>query len=381
MSYTVTENPSFPALCEPTVSVWDIWVRIFHWSLVVAVSVAAVSGFLMNASWMTLHLIGGISAAALVLARIVWGFWGPTHARFADFIPSSAAVLAHVSGRRANRHLGHNPLGALMVLALMGIVLALALTGLGLLGGVFKAGPLAFALSYAQGSTLGRLHEALALGLIGLIALHLAGVAFESMRSRENLTRAMLSGQKTPRPGDHRSRRATARSWVALAILGALGVATVVVNAMLSTLPVPMMPVTRLDRSYRAECSACHMAYHPSLLPAASWSALMATLDDHFGENASLDAATTGEITAWLTGHAAETADTRPAHQFSRIASDAPFTLTATPYWKRVHSNLPNTLFQSRAVGSRANCTACHGDAETGLFSPFTISIPKETTP
>lgn len=380
MTYASAARSAAASHCEPTVSVWDIWVRLFHWSLVLAMSAAAVSGFLLNASWITLHLLGGLTAAALVMARVIWGFFGPTHARFRNFIPRPGALLAHLRDPGAHRYLGHNPLGALMVLALVGMVLALALTGLGQLGGVLRTGPLAFALDYGQGAVLGSLHEALAIGLLGLVALHIAGVVFESLRGRENLARAMVTGRKPRRPGDQQSRPGAARPFLVLAILGVLGSAALVANATLSARPVPNMPVAVLDPTYMAECSACHMGYHPSLLPAASWKAMMTGLDDHFGENASLDAATTAEITAWLTAHAAETADTKPAHRLSHTAPDAPFTLSGTPFWKRVHGDLPDALFQSRAVGGRGSCAACHGDAQTGLFSPFAISIPKETT-
>ena len=365
---------------EPSVPVWDIWVRLFHWSLVLAIVVASVTGFLLNASWIALHVIGGLIAAALVVARIVWGFAGPTHARFRDFIPAPAALLAHLRDPGAHRHLGHNPLGAVMVLALIGAVLALALTGLGQLGGVLKTGPLAFALDHATGALLGGLHEALAIGLLGLVALHISGVVFESLRGHENLVRAMVTGRKPRRPGDRRSRPARPRPFLALAVLGALGAAAVIANTTLSARPVPGMPVATLDATYVAECGACHMAYHPSLLPAGSWRAMMATLDDHFGENASLDDTTAAGIAAWLAAHAAETADTKPAHRLSRTAPDAPFTLTETPFWTRVHGDLPEALFQRPAIGRRTNCAACHKDAQTGLFSPFAISIPKETT-
>lgn len=365
---------------DPTIAVWDIAVRLFHWMLVLAISAAAVSGFLLNASWITLHLIGGIGAAALVLGRIVWGFFGPSHARFRDFVPRPSAVLAHLRNPGGQRHLGHNPLGALMVLALIAVVLALAITGLAQLGGVLKTGPLAFALDYNAGRNFGEVHEVLAYALLGLVALHIAGVAYESLRSRENLTRAMVTGRKPRRPGDHRGRPTKSRPAIALAILAGLGAVAVTANATLSARTAPNMPVAQPNPTYEEECGACHMAYHPSVLPAASWSALMATLDDHFGENASLDPATGAEITAWLTAHAAETADTKPARRLASTRPDAPFSLTATPFWKRVHGDLPDALFQSKAIGGRSNCAACHGDAEAGLFSPFSISIPKETT-
>ncbi|MDT8858388.1 cytochrome b/b6 domain-containing protein [Paracoccaceae bacterium Fryx2] len=362
----------------PTVMVWDVWVRLFHWTLVPAIAAAAATGFLGGALWLRLHIASGVAAAALVLARIVWGFLGTTHARFADFVPRRAEVVAHLRGGAQARHLGHNPLGALMVLAVLAAVPVLGLSGLALLGGTLKSGPLA-GLSYGAGALLGAVHEPLAIGHLVLVGLHLAGVAFESRRSRENLARAMLDGLKPARPGDHAARARPGHGLVALILVGALGCGLYAANAGLSARAVPGLPVAVLDPVYQAECAACHMAYHPSLLTAASWTAMMAALADHFGENASLDAATTAQITAWLAAHAAETADTKAAHLLSGGGPDAPFTLTEARFWKHRHAGIPDAVFAGRAVGGRSNCAACHADAARGLFSPFALSLPEET--
>jgi len=359
------------------IETWDVFVRFFHWSLLAAIAVAAFTGFLADAAWIRWHVAAGLAAAGLVLARIVWGFTGPTHARFADFVPSPSAVKEHLAG--GARHRGHNPLGGAMVLAFFAAILALALTGLALLGGVLKTGPFASLLSFESGHGFGEVHEFIAFALLAMIALHVAGVVLESRRSRENLALSMVNGEKEARPGDHPSRPVAANGLAAAAILALLAAILLAANASLASRPVAKMPVAPLDPVYAEECGACHMAYHPSFLPASSWKALMGGLDDHFGENASLDSATAAEIEAWLTANAADTADTKPAHLLSRTADAAPFTLTETPFWKRVHAGLPKELFASRPVGSASNCAACHRDAETGLMSPFAIDIPDTT--
>ncbi|EKX55755.1 Ni,Fe-hydrogenase I cytochrome b subunit [Rhodobacter sp. AKP1] len=359
----------------PLVPVWDLPIRLFHWSLAASIGLSAATGFLGGAEAIRWHIGGGLAALALVIARIVWGFTGPTHARFRDFLPSPAAVLGHLRSAAA-RHLGHNPLGALMVLALIGSILLIGLSGLILLGGLFKTGPLAF-WSFEAGRAWHMLHEAAAWAVLGLVALHLGGVAFESRRSRENLARAMLTGSKEARPGDHPAEEIPARGPLALVLLLLVGSGLWAASSALSARAPQGMPVA-FDATTRDECSACHMAYHPSLLPAASWRMLMAGLADHFGEDARLDPATAAEIEAWLTGHAAETADTLPAHAFAETAPGAPFTLTETPGWKRLHGGLPDRLFRQPWVRSPATCTACHADAESGLFSPFSIHLPKE---
>ncbi|MFD2174816.1 cytochrome b/b6 domain-containing protein [Rhodobacter lacus] len=363
---------------EPrTTPVWDLFVRLFHWGLAATVGVAAVTGFFGGAGRLQGHLTAGLIAAALVLARMVWGFCGPTHARFADFVPSPAALRAHLRAEDG-RHLGHNPLGALMVLAVLAAVLVLAVTGLLMLGGMFRIGPFAAGTSFAAGWGAREWHETLAIGVLGLIALHLGGVAFESRRSRENLARAMLDGRKELRPGDAPAAEIPARPVLAFTLLAGLGAALVAGNAVLAARPVPGQPVAQIDPVTAAECGACHMVYHPSLLPRAGWQALIAGLPSHFGEDASLAPATAREIEGWLTAHAAETTETLPAKLFARTAPEAPFTITATRAWARLHEDLPEALFRTKPVGSRANCAACHPDAVSGRFSPFALSIPKE---
>lgn len=363
---------------SPTSQVWDIWVRLFHWLLVLSFTLAAATGFLAGAPWLRWHIAAGLAAAALVLMRIVWGFLGSPHARFADFLPRPRAVIAHLRGG-GHRHLGHNPLGALMVLALFAGVLALALTGIGLLGGLLRSGPLAPDLGTDAGFALREVHEVLAFGLVALVVLHLAGVAFESRRSRENLARSMLTGNKPRRAGDVPVRPARARSLAALGVIVAAGAGLTAANAALSTRPVPGLPTAEILPVVADECGACHMVYHPSLLPASAWAGITATLDDHFGEDASLDPETTAGIAAWLAANAAETVDTLPARVFSRAPDDARG-IVDRPVWKRIHAELPDELFARRPVGTRSNCIACHADAETGRFSPFAISIPKETS-
>lgn len=106
----------------------------------------------------------------------------------------------------------------------------------------------------------------------------------------------------------------------------------------------------------------------------------MATLSDHFGEDASLDSETTSNIEAWLTAHSAETADTWPARALSQTTPEAPFTVTQTRFWQHMHGDFPDEVFTDPAVAGRSNCAACHSDANRGLFSPFAIELPKEIT-
>jgi len=204
------------------VRVWGLFVRVFHWSLVVAFTIAYISA--EDAS--RLHEWSGYVVAALIGARIFWGFIGPRHARFSDFVMEPAAVWHYTRdllAGRARRYLGHNPLGGIMVLALLGGVLGTSITGVMLLGAEEQRGPLAGMMATAPGAIplnvispahaddddddeherghdrhewIEELHEALANFTVFLVILHVAGVLLGSALHRENLIGAMFTGRK-----------------------------------------------------------------------------------------------------------------------------------------------------------------------------------------
>ncbi|HCX33937.1 MAG TPA: cytochrome C [Rhodocyclaceae bacterium] len=138
------------------------------------------------------------------------------------------------------------------------------------------------------------------------------------------------------------------------------------------------MPATT-NAKWKAECSSCHMAYPPALLPERSWRKLMGGLDRHFGENAGLDAATAAEITSFLAANAADrNGGRRGAKMMTGIGSpDVPLRITETPYFRRKHREVNPAVFKRAAIASPANCAACHAGAESGSFSEHDVRIPR----
>ena len=122
---------------------------------------------------------------------------------------------------------------------------------------------------------------------------------------------------------------------------------------------------------YQQECAACHMAYPPGLLPAASWQRLMGGLSKHYGTDASLDEASTREISAWLTTHAGT---------YKRVSEAPPQDrITKSAWFLREHNaeEVPPAVWKRTSVGSASNCAACHTQAAQGSFSERDIQIPK----
>lgn len=121
--------------------------------------------------------------------------------------------------------------------------------------------------------------------------------------------------------------------------------------------------------AYQQECGSCHLAYPPALLPAASWQRLMATLSQHYGSDASLDAATAKPIADWLAAHAATGKRSRELPPQDRI--------TRSAWFQREHREITPVVWQRPAIKSPAQCAACHPRAEQGRFGEHEIRIPK----
>ena len=186
------------------VRVWDPVVRSFHWGLVAAFAVA----WLAADEGQPLHEPGGYAVAALLVLRLIWGFVGSHHARFAQFMRGPAATLVYLGDMlrgRERRHLGHNPAGAAMIVALMVTLSGTALSGWLLEQSIEEARAVTFVGEHGSrevrgDKTLKEVHETLANLALVLVALHVGGVALTSWRHRENLPRAMVTGRKRP-PG------------------------------------------------------------------------------------------------------------------------------------------------------------------------------------
>lgn len=136
---------------------------------------------------------------------------------------------------------------------------------------------------------------------------------------------------------------------------------------------------TVANAKWKTECGSCHMLYHPGLLPERSWNKLMAGLDKHFGENASLDVATYDEITKFLAINSADKQENRRSNRFNKSipASTSPMRISETRYFIAKHDEVSANTFKRKSIGSPANCVACHKGAEKGDFSESQVKIPR----
>ena len=204
----------------PSLRVWDLPTRLYHWLQAVLVASALATGFLAPEWWMGVHVWLGYGVAGLVVFRLIWGVLGSEYSRFTSFIFAPRQIWEHVRGvigGHPSHFIGHNPLGAVMVFAMISAIAGIGVSGFVALGGAENQGPLAGFVGFTVGDGAVQVHLILAIALMVMIALHVAGVLAQSWLGRESLISAMITGRKhlptgalSPNPPPARRRAAAA---------------------------------------------------------------------------------------------------------------------------------------------------------------------------
>ncbi len=208
-SHLIFDGMTHPSSASPTrILVWDFPTRLSHVLLAAAVVGAFGIATLVDDEGAVFpwHMLLGAVAAFVVALRVIWGFAGSRYARFGSFTFGPREVFAYVKGifsGKGARHVGHNPGSSVVIFAIFGLTLGLAATGVAMSRG---------------GDVVKEIHEVLAYSLVGVIALHVAGVVVHTLRQHENIALAMLDGRKEGNAGQ---AIASAHPLVALALVGA----------------------------------------------------------------------------------------------------------------------------------------------------------------
>lgn len=180
------------------VQVWDPLIRLFHWMLVTCFIIP----YILEDEFVRLHLVAGSTVLGLMAFRLIWGVAGTKHARFSDFTPSFSSIkeqLKNLLRLHPSPHIGHTPVGSLMIYVLLAGLLALTASGVALYGLEEGAGPLAHMMenvSFGTEALIKEAHAFMADLLAFLIVFHVAGVLTESILQRQNLIKSMITGHK-----------------------------------------------------------------------------------------------------------------------------------------------------------------------------------------
>ena len=183
-----------------TVVVWDLPIRLFHWLLVGLIVFAWWSAETDHLAW---HKIAGSGVAGLLVFRLWWGFFGGSTSRFSDFLRGPKSILAYLSGKAHTRRIGHNPVGALSVIALLLATLTIVVAGLFAsdTDGV-ESGPLSNWVDYDGSRLASKIHGYAFEALEILIGLHILAILFYTFAKRHPLVPAMIHGRTPAKNGE-----------------------------------------------------------------------------------------------------------------------------------------------------------------------------------
>ena len=206
--------------------VWDLPTRLFHWILVMLVAVSIYTGQTGGFREMDYHLLSGYAILALVLFRIIWGFIGSRHARFASFVRPGAVMpytrsLFAKEGQASTHKPGHNPLGALSIILMLLLLLTQAVTGLFANDDIFLEGPLAHLVADEMSDDLTGVHHLVSKLLYVLIGLHLLAIACHQFVRGESLVLPMITGRIIRKTGEADNARPVREAAIALLVMTA----------------------------------------------------------------------------------------------------------------------------------------------------------------
>ncbi len=194
--------PSQTSTSPRGILVWDLPIRVFHWLLALSFAGAYITA--ESERWRLVHVTLGYTVGGLIAFRLLWGLVGTRHARFASFVRGPAAVLRYLRSllsAQPEHHVGHNPAGALAIVALLGLGALLVLTGWSTYNEI-------------GGDWLEELHEGVANTMLVIVLVHIAAVLLSSRLHHENLVRAMITGHKQGAPA-----QGVRRAWRVVGVL------------------------------------------------------------------------------------------------------------------------------------------------------------------
>lgn len=361
--------------------VWSFLGRLSHWMMVTSFFACYITSFYENL--LTLHVSLGIIAFGMFIKKIVWGLIGPKYARWSDYHFALSDLKFYFLEKIRNRYReiqpGHNPASSWFAFLVTWIGIVCCLTGLFLYGIQEGNGLFSFLNEkyYIYMEEIFSIHEILTYVLIIMIATHVTGVLIEQFYHKTHMVFAMISGYKRAKGTDIEPTFCM-KFYGSIYIILVLSLASYTYytpeNIMVKS-KFEAIDYKKLHEDFQFECSDCHNLIPPYLLPKASWQNLIANQDEHFEEDLELDEDLLKSIEKFLVDNSSENSTRESSYKITKELSNFnEFTITKTNYWKEIHKDIPDEIFENDKIETKSNCSACHKDFEKGILSDINIT-------
>lgn len=355
--------------------VWSVFTRLSH----VLMMVFMLAVFLTPEvkSLLSLHVALGYALAVLFGLRVVWGLMDVKYSKFKDFnfkLSDLKEYMFSIFGHK-KAYIGHNPASSYAIIAM--IVLTFLAVATGALAYGVKEGMGIFAFMnhtlFRDMKLFKEVHEFFSNALMFVIFAHIAGVLLDKLLHKSDALQSMIDGQKT---ADDEGLKLTIFQkmfgvlWIGLSIF-TLVYLLMAPNSLLMSDGNQRMDYAKEHPAFYKECISCHTLYPPFLLPSKSWISMMDNLENHFGDDASLDEKTTLSIKDFLVQNSAENSTKESAWRImNSMARDKDYlAISETPFWKSRHKKIDKSIYAQADIGKPSNCKACHANIEDGLLN------------
>ncbi len=364
--------------------IWPIVTRFAHLLLILFFAISYLLGDFEEL--LSLHVAFGLALAVVLFFRVLWGFVGPKYSRFSDFNFSLKDLMRYLLNpfSKTKEYIGHNPASSWAIVAMFVVGFLTTISGLLLYGIQENHGIFAFLHNsfYRDMEFLEDAHELFANLFVAIVLVHIAGSLLDKFVKNGDAIDSMISGYKKTKNKIvvelNLFQKIFAIIWIGVSLFSLYYL--IFTNNIFVATHYEKQDYAALHSDFVEECASCHIIYPPYLLPKKSWEIMMSDLENHFGDDASLDDETNLSILNFLKQRSAENSTHQAAFGILKSLKDRNDTIIAisqTPYWKEIHKDIDEKIYKSEQVKSRANCAACHVDFEKGLLENHLIKMPK----
>lgn len=315
------------------------------------------------------HAVLGVVFLLLIGFRILWGFVGSKFSRFWDFhFRGLKEYLGAVFSQNKPSYIAHNPASSIAIVLILVLGVGVCVSGLMLYGEREHSGIFAF-LYFSPMAYLKEAHELFANALIAVVLAHICGVIIDRFLHKNDALEAILTGYKnTP---TQESVKLNVFQRLFCVFYGLLSL-TVIFSLFLGSNPIlgfdkapPKYSYSQAQKLYVKECGSCHIAYAPYTLGSKAWEKMMGELENHFGDDASLEEEDRVQIERFLLSNSSEQI---PTFLSVKLQKENPLVFSQSRLFERIHKKVPPSAFKSKEVKSKANCQNCHQNAQEGYF-------------
>lgn len=360
--------------------IWSFPTRVFHWLFVFFILLAFISS--EEDRWLNYHAIIGYSILILLIFRVIWGLIGPKYSLFKDFpigLDNSKEFLFNIF-KKQEKYIGHNPIASYVIFSMFIICFIVIITGIFTYGIQEGKGILSFLNSsfFKEMELFEEIHELFSTLFIILIGSHILGVFTEWFLHKKNETlNSIFTGCKVTNKEESiklNSYQKTFSFLMLVLFLSFLIFSFIKPDNILLASKHPPTDYKKKNELFVNECVSCHILYPPQLLPKKSWQLVMSDLENHFGDDASIDTVDNKNILNFLETNSAESSTQESSvKMLDSIKNKDIIAITKSSFWENTHKEIPKEVFTHKRIKSKANCKACHRDIEKGLIEDENI--------